>query len=390
MLRVGFLAIAAACSGGGGGTVDANGGDSPTDQVDANIDSPPDAPACVATVGNRIRLPGTGDDGEFDPSLAVEPGTARVWMAYSSTSREASGLVRVSTRLAYSDDAGAMWCDGGTINPSIVEPTPPPEYAAHVAYWNHEVSDLVYDSSAPPARRWLLVWHRVLTVDDRAPVHLKVEYSWIAARAAASPLALAAAPEEKLAAGAAYAATGAIAAYNNARGGAPAVRIDQLDAAAATCAGITEPATHVSDAGLQLALYCASGAPATSAIVLVQRANGVWSFRSRLAGLAEAQAFNAALNGFSAPEIVVRGAATWLLLTPTVDNVYGGCLGYALDLDTATIASAPGFGISAQTSFGGACTFHESLGARGALYSEAHLGEQPTFHMISTGTAPPL
>ena len=62
----------------------------------------------------------------------------------------------VSTRLAYTDDGGASFCEAGAINPSA-STTPPSELAGDAAFWNHEVSSLAYDAAAPADERWRLV-----------------------------------------------------------------------------------------------------------------------------------------------------------------------------------------------------------------------------------------
>ena len=65
----------------------------------------------------RINFAGAGNLGIFDPSLARDPASNRLWMSYSSV--ETSNFYppaqywAVSIRLAFSDDNGASWQDAG-------------------------------------------------------------------------------------------------------------------------------------------------------------------------------------------------------------------------------------------------------------------------------------
>jgi hypothetical protein len=63
----------------------------------------------------EINLPPSGDNGAYDPSVATDPMTGRVWMSYSRVEGQA-GSGYVSTHLAYSDDGGATWNYSGLIN----------------------------------------------------------------------------------------------------------------------------------------------------------------------------------------------------------------------------------------------------------------------------------
>jgi hypothetical protein len=228
--------------------------------------------------------------------------------------------------------------------------------------------------------------------------HRKFQYSWIGYRAAASPQQLATATEHKLFAAVLYDLNAQVTAYNDSRIGPPEVRIHQLDPAVASCLVVAEPGAVATASGVSLAMLCGRDDPAVAKIALFERPTSTetWGYRSTLLSKADGQSIHAAIDGMSAPELVADGEATWLLATPTGADAYHGCVGYGIDLAAGTLADLdhdghadPLFAVAPETSFGGACTYNAALGQHGLLYSEAHLGETPTFWIIATGVVPP-
>ena len=207
--------------------------------------------------GRDLVFPGIGEYGIFDPFLACDPDTGRIWMSYSAV--DASGWVsnrRISTRLAFSDDAGASWEDAGiTVNDSV--DFTDGEYRIT---WEQEVSSLCLDTNAPPAQRWKMVWHRYAAVGEAR----LFEHGWIGMKCAASPEELASASERKLFVGSNYNST------NDTVIGAPEIRLDQLDPALNSCAVFSEPALFVSGTNLYACLLGGEVNPADGRIVLFE------------------------------------------------------------------------------------------------------------------------
>ncbi len=358
-----------------------------------------DAPVCTQASGSYPRaIPLTaGSEGIGDASFALDPGGARTWMSYSSVAPGPDNLVLVSTRLAYSDDGGTTFCDAGEINSATAITTPPTELAGVTSFWNHEVSTLIYDPFAPAAEAWRLEWQRYLIANTGAADERQFQYSWIAERRAASPMGLATATEHKLFAGAAYAATPDVQAYNDGVIGPPEVQFAAIDPALADCVVLTEPGLFATSSARWLALACATGTAATTRIVLVSDPRtGSWQYASRLLGETEAQHINAALDGFGAPALFSAGGATYLLATPTAGTTYLGCIEYQLTLPAGTLVDANADGqpdpvrsVMGTTGFSGACAYDASLGANGFVMGQADTAvSPPTFALLETGVTP--
>lgn len=379
--------------------------DAPSPDPDAALDGPsPDAAlACTTPTGafpRRLDFAShyATDEGEFDFSMDLDPATGRLWASFSGVRTSPEGLVLVEPRLAFSDDAGATWCETGDVLVAMTaEPSPPAELAGKAAYWNHEVSRLVRDPGAPANERWKLLWIRYLIADTPAADDRQFAYSWIGLKAAASPEQLAAAPERKLFSGSGYFISPAVTAYNNARGGAPELRLDQLDASLAGCIAFSEPGALGRAGELLVSLLCATGQPATQHLALIRldHATETWSYTSRLLGEPEAKAINAVLDGFSAPELFERGGTTFVMASPELGGIYKGCIGYQLDPATGALVDAdsnglpdPQFAVEGTTGFHGLCAFHEASTATGIILGEAHLGASPVFRLFATGVTP--
>lgn len=378
--------------------VDTGGGlDAPTDTP---IDAPrvdggtPDAPlGCVtAATGfpRAIGLPEPTPDGVFDPDLARDPATGRIWASYSAV-LGAPGTGRVSTHLAYSDDDGASWCYAGVVNPAETVTDLPSELAGARAHWSHETSSLSFEEGAPADARWRLAWHRYLHVDgESAATARHFEHGWIAERVAATPEGLASAPERKLFSASLYHQPG-IEAWNDAApGGAPSQRLDGEG-----CAIVVEP-TFLSVGGeLLSAVHCArSATDRTTELYAFDRALGEWAHRGRLLAASDAGAIGAGLDGINAAELVAYGGGVRLVVTPTLADIYRGCAVFELDAALGALVDATGdgpdlryflpLGGAASAPFGGACSFLEGS-ALGLVYSELHT-TRPTFNAMATGT----
>lgn len=65
----------------------------------------------------QIIFAGVGDYGIFDPSLAKDPVSNRIWMSYSEVDQSplSSANKAINTRLAYSDNFGSGWSDAAII-----------------------------------------------------------------------------------------------------------------------------------------------------------------------------------------------------------------------------------------------------------------------------------
>ena len=365
---------------------------------------------CSARAGaqTEIDLPAAGDLGIFDAAPASGPGRPRVWMSFSGVSDLQVGGAHISavrTHLASSLDRGAVWDDTGlVINPASVEPSPPAELSGLPSVWQHEVSRIVYDRRAAADERWKLVWHRYLLADDgNAATHDgHFEYSWIGLKVAASAPGLASAPERKLFAGAAYSLRPEVTAYNDAIGGPPEVRLDQLDPALGDCVVFTEPGLLATSHALYVSLSCARPQPEEGRIVLVRwvQPAGPWEYVGTLLRSADAATFDPSFTSFSASELAGGGRRLYLIVTPTVQpyDWYGGCLVFALeDLDRALLRDADGDGkpdvllrlAGSPGSFSGACGWDRAARASGIIYGQVFPAPQPVFHLFASEMVPP-
>jgi hypothetical protein len=157
---------------------------------------------------NRITFTGGGELGIFDPSIARDPADTRVWMSYSavdSSQYYSTDLYwSVSIRLAYSDDNGGTWQDGGvvvapftenTVGPMTVHPPQTLIDAGSQGIWQSETSSLIFDPGAPAGERWKLIWFQYLNADLTSYF---LDYSWIAMKTSATPIELATATPVKL------------------------------------------------------------------------------------------------------------------------------------------------------------------------------------------------
>lgn len=347
-----------------------------------------------------LDLPGAEPNGAFDPDVARDESSGRLWMAYSAVTGPA-GSGFVSTHLAWSDDEGLTWCESGTVNAAsrVPEEEQPPAIAGPDGHWNHEVPALVYDAEAPASERWTLIWHRYLHVadDDATTDDRRFQYGWIAARTAATADGLTTAPEQKLFSSIAYHARPEVEAYNESIvGGSPLKRWD-TDPELGGCLVFTEPALLVVEETLYAAMYCFRTADRQE-IALVARSGsaGEWSPVGTLLTTSDAVAIDPALVGFNAPDLYSIGSSVRLLVSPTVAGAYRGCLEYELDVAAGRLRDADGdgpdptLGLEANPATDvfqtGACTYHEGL-ATGVVRGDTHFGVVQ-FRLVATGISP--
>lgn len=369
MRRFLILAIAlASCGGGGGGSAS--------------------TPAKAAAV--ELAVAGTpGTNGVFDPA-PMSDGTSSLWMSHSMVrpSPNQPAMNQVRTRIASSPDGGRSWTDLG-IDPNGLAyadfQVPDGSGGAMWATWRFEVSRLLHDPDDIPARRWKLLWHRVLAI----PAGPIFQDSWVGlatAPAVGGPWS----SERKLFTGSAYNS-----ADMDAFIGAPEFPLAALHPAQlGACPVFTEPGMLARSDGIYVSLQCAT----TGRIVLLRcdRAFTSCAFLGDLLGGGEAAQFSLpgqALNGFSAPELVDAGGTAYLIVTgyePPPDT-YRGCLVFRIaDLATATLERSGGVPVlvkrvaGSSGSFNGACGYHAAASGSGIIYSEFG-SASPQFHLFRSG-----
>jgi len=321
------------------------------------------SPTSPAPSPERLTFNGAGSLGIFDPSLTRDPGTGRLWMSYSSVDTSIyyapSSYWAVSVRLAYSDDNGASWQDAGVVVASKTETLvgPLPENhptgsipAGSKGIWQSETSSLIYDTSAPGAERWKLVWFQYLHANSTS---FFVDYSWIAMKTASTPSGLSTATAVKL-----FGGVGLQAGSSNAAapvfapiGGAPVIQLNMdltqssggANLSELTFCVFSEPGLHATNSAVYLAIYCADvstisttgditeylvyfrcGSPCTMASATS------WEYLGRLLTPADAQAATGD-DHFQAPALAEKNGKTYLIATPvntTSGNRYNGCRVY--------------------------------------------------------------
>ena len=316
-------------------------------------------PSTPAPTPERMTFNGAGDLGIFDPSVAQDPGTGRLWMSYSSVNSSiyyASSLYwTVSIRLAYSDDNGTNWQDAGVVAAPTVETLLGPMTESHPTesipansqgIWQSETSSLIYDPSAPVAERWKLIWHQYLNANLTSYF---ADHAWISLKMAATPLELATATPTKLFGGVALQSDGSNTGSPvfSPTGGMPAVQLNTDLTQAAVGANLAdlnlcvfaEPGLYANNSAIYLAIFCADATtmPITeylehfrcSSPCNMTSAAG-WEYLGRLLTPSDAQATTGD-NHFQAPALAEKNGKTYLIVTPvntTSGNRYNGCRVY--------------------------------------------------------------
>jgi hypothetical protein len=349
----------------------------------------------------RVEVGGSaGSLGIFDPSLARDPATGRLWMSYSAVepvSGDPPGSPwGVGLRLAWSDDRGTSWHDAGVWLSRFEEPlvavdlpTTSPEPAipaGSAATRQSETSTLVYDA-ADAGTPWKLLWHQVLWANG-APYF--VSHGWIAMKVAATPTGLADAPPVALFGG--YGLQPAL--------DTPAIALDALAPELATCV-FGEPGLLATPGALHLTLDCHALGPAvTSYVVLLECASpcamadaGSWRYVGRILGPADAQAIDLRYDGLSGTALVEQGGDVYLLATPVDRNGdrYDGCRVHRFaDLSSGALERSSGRLVTVQRVSGlpgthhGACAHHEEL-EHGILLSQLMGLTPPDFRIYGSG-----
>ncbi len=347
--------------------------------------------------GTEILITGVGPNGIFDPSITADAG-GTLWMAHSEVrfSPVTNKLLNVRTRIASSDDGGANWADAGIVNNFIEFTAPDPSGGSDWnAVWQQEVSRIEYDAGdADTSRRWKLLWHRYVYAYDpdtelTVPIH---EHGWIGLKVAANPAGLAAASERKLFTGTWY---------NSAINGASEFPLASTYTALSDCALFTEPGVLAVNDGVYVALFCApdSNLPnATGKIALLKcthtapKAFAACSYLGNLLVDDEA-ATHGAYTGFSAPDLVQAGGKYYLIVTPTNNDGYRGCLVYEIEnLATASLVrDAQNRAVVVKSLIGshggdhyGACGYHAGATASGILDSSYKQSWSPQFRVFAS------
>ena len=363
-----------------------------------------------ATLGSlppeRITFAGVGAHGIFDPSVALDPVTGRLWMSYSAVEGPTNNVNVVAIRLAYSNDQGKTWIgssSGGLISNflDVSIPLPPPNNAGT---WINEVSQLIYDPGAIPAERWKILWHHYLVVNGAR----LFEHGWIAMKVASTPQGLAAAPEIKLFGGYLYNAGNNIAGGGSRSpvGGAPLIQLDIAIPELNSCL-FTEPGLYATKGALYLSLQCEhfAGTQVDDRLIVLLKCTSPcntgsaasWSYLGTALKKSDATAFGFDF-GFAAPSMFASGKDVYLvvtganLVTPPVGipyAKYSGCRVFKFaDIETAKLESIGvqptlvGSVDGTAGSFNGACAYHVSASKSGMLFGEINTAVVDTFQMF--------
>jgi len=346
----------------------------------------------------EINLPPGGDNGAYDPSVATDPMTGRVWMSYSRVEGQV-GSGYVSTHLAYSDDGGATWNYSGLINQAeeVLPADRPSEFASAVsAHWNHEVSSIVYDSDAPSNERWRLIWHTYLHVDDGIAGNedRKFTYGWIATRNASDPTLLASDTTKKLFSAMGYHISTDVESYNNSiDGGVPQVKLHELDPILSDVVAFSEPGMVSYNGDLYVSLSAVTMTDGKVILIKIDHTSGDWNYISTLLSPSDAQALNSNWNRFSASDLFIKGTQAYLLASPVI-TLYEGSMLFKLNLTTGEVEKSGGipnviytFEKTTDAIQTGVATYDTGLTQTGIIIGDA-VWDTPQFRVYATGVVP--
>ncbi len=362
----------------------------------------PDPPAV-----EPVKISGAGDLGIFDPALTQDPVTGRLWMSYSSIDTSvyypSSTYWAVSIRLAYSEDNGVNWTDAGTVVAPRVETQVGPMTAAHPGgsilansqgIWQSETSTLIYDPGAPVAERWKLIWFQYLNANL---VSYFADYSWIAMKAASTPVGLIAATPVKLFGGAGLQSEGGNTGSPvfSPIAGMPLIQLNSDLTSAPGGANLAdlnlcifaEPGLHATSSTLYLAIFCADAAtnPVTEYLVYF-RCNSPcdmtdaasWDYLGRLLTPADAQT-ETGDDHYQAPALVAKNGRTYLMVTPvdtTIDNRYNGCRIYEfVDVNSNQLQRSGGQLVEVAVADGEAGTHNGACATLNAIDGGVYLSQ---------------
>ena len=363
----------------------------------------PSSDQCVTNSGSFpriIELPPVGDNGSYDPTLAGDPATGRVWMVFSRVSG-AGGEGQVSSHLAYSDDNGSTWCYVNEINSSqkVDLSQLPAEFTTVVsAHWSHEVPSIAFDPNAAVDQRWRMTWHRYLHVDDgiAGTDDRRFAYGWIAMKSASDPSLLTDSPEIKLFSGLGYYKDAETEQYNNNIGGSPQVRLHELHPDLSGAVLFTESGMQVYQNELYVSLLMGEVTVGNSVVLLKYDNSNSWRYVSTLLTPSDAQAMNAQWTGFSATDLFIQDNQAYLLVSP-VEEQYEGLLLFKLDLLTGQLFDVDSNGpdiIWSLPTTSGSSVFQTGVGTydslsynSGIIYGDA-LSIAPQFRVYASGFIP--
>ncbi len=348
-----------------------------------------------------LNLPPGDDNGSYDPTLAGDPESGRVWMVFSRV-RGPGGAGQVSTHLAYSDDHGLSWCYKNEINVSEKLSTSelPEEFknTAVSAHWSHEVPSLAYVAHAPEAERWQMTWHRYLHVDDGVPSNddRQFAYGWIGMRTAASPELLAQSPERKLFSAQGYYKDTQTESYNNSIIGPPELKINDLNPDLATTALLTESGMQVFNNELYISLLKGDLVNGNGIILIKESDNGSWEYISTLLTASDALSLNSSWASFSATDLFTIDSAAYLLVSPESD-IYDGLALFELDVESGILVDSdnnvPDLIWQLPKTSGsevfqtGVGTYDELCYETGIIYGDAVV-DSPQFRIFASGYIP--
>ena len=339
-----------------------------------------------------------GDGGVFDPA-PMSDGAGGLWMSYSAVATSAHAtpaapLDQVRTRLASSSDAGATFADLG-LDPSGLADAdlqvPDGQGGLLWATWRFEVSRLLFDPYDPDAaRRWKIVWHRLVAAAGGEQGVAHFETGWVGESTAPDPRGPWSA-ERKLLSGAGY--SSAMDAFI----GPPELPLSALfpgPGALGGCAFFSEPGLLARPEGIYLSLLCA-GTPSKTVLLRCDHAFSSCDYLGDLLQDAEAASFSTASDayqGFSGSELVETARAVYLIVTPWVNppEAYRGCLAFRVsDLATATVERSAGAPVlvarisGVPGSFHGACGYHPDATGSGIVYGQ-YQDVAPHYHIFES------
>ena len=399
-------------------------------------------PACggggsgSTVASERITFAGSGGLGIFDPSIARKPGDTRMWMSYSAVDKSSfyasTTYWGVSIRLAYSDDNGITWQDGGidvssftenAVGPMAVTSPLPAIVAGSKGVWQSETSSLVYEPGASAGQEWKIIWFQYLNVDlnisgNPTPYNYFLDYSWIAMKTAATPQALAAANTVKLFGGFGIQSDGQNpnSPVFSPIGGPAAIALNSDLTQAAVGASLAdlskcifaEPGMAATSTAVYLSIFCSDVSTnppeqylmqfkCTSPCTMTSAAG--WEYLGKLLTPADAAAATGR-DHYQAPSIVEQNGKTYLITTPvdtTIGNRYDGCVVYEFeDINTNTLLRNSGGQLIEVTSVtsdpslhNGACDSINGLSG-GIIYSQFDPANAPeTFRIYKSQVSIP-
>jgi len=362
------------------------------------------SPLSIVPTPERITFPNVGTHGIFDPSIALDPGSGRLWMSYSAADSSAmwpANAIVVATHLAYSDDHGTTWTSSssGELINNFSDVTLPAASPDDAGTWVNEVSQLIYDPGAGANERWKILWHHYLLINNVR----HFENGWIGMKTASTPEGLAATTEIKLFGGYLYASANDTAGGTTRSpvGGAPQIQLDTaLDTALNSCV-FSEPGMYATNSALYMSLLCVHLSDSNHLIALFKctsacATGAAWSYLGTALNNANAASLGYD-TGFSASGMFESGGNVYLVATPVQTagapwpDYYSGCRIFRFaNIDTAQLQMSGaqpaqiGSVNGTQGSFNGACAYHASANMSGMLYSEAKTSVTDIFQIYKS------